>query len=312
MSELITKYRPQDFDEVVGQHHVITALKNTIDNKTAKTFLFTGPSGTGKTTLARIAAKKCGCLEDDITEIDAATNTGIDAMRDVASMGRCLPFSGSGIRAIIIDEAHSLSASAWKSLLKILEEPPTHLYWFLCTTELDKIPQTVKTRSALFTLRAVSNDDLIELVSTINELEGIGLSDAVIRLVVSSAKGCPRLALSNLALCSREQSYDDVALLLKQPSESKDISDVCALLLKDRESISWAKLITIAKPLLEKDPESVRIAIASYLSKVLSNVKSDKQAVNALRVLNCFSIPYKSTETSYALLLSFGKVLYED
>jgi DNA polymerase-3 subunit gamma/tau len=141
---LVIKYRPKSFEEVIGHEDMLMALLRAISSDTCPhSFLFTGVSGLGKTTLARITAME---LQADPLEIDAASNNGVDATRGLVELGQHMSMVGDGRRAIIIDECHTLSKQAWQPLLKLLEEPPDHLYIMLCTTELEKVPDTIRNR----------------------------------------------------------------------------------------------------------------------------------------------------------------------
>ncbi len=152
-NDLAVKYRPQELSDVVGQDHMMPGLKALITKRNSHAGLFHGPSGCGKTTLARILAHGLDAGKN-ITEVDAARNTGIDAMRQVADNAQYNAFGG-GNRAVIVDEAHGLSKQAWNSLLKAIEEPPKHLFWFFCTTEPAKVPQVIRTRCSLFEVKLV-------------------------------------------------------------------------------------------------------------------------------------------------------------
>src|SRR5277367_6751574 len=146
MNDLTKKYRPSTFEEVIGQDVVTASLKRMIvsDKKLPPCILFTGPSGIGKTTLARICAKEAGCLDANIIEINAAKQTGIDDMREVTDLSGFMVLGGA--RVFIIDEAHGLSKQAFDSLLKFLEEPSKNTSWILCSTNPTKIPKSIKTR----------------------------------------------------------------------------------------------------------------------------------------------------------------------
>src|SRR3989304_1453147 len=144
---LHTKYRPKHFEEVIGQIEIVKSLQNLIETgKMPKSFLFTGPSGTGKTTLARIIANKLGCDIQNIIEVDAATNTGVEDMRVLCEGLRYPAFGLTTVKVAIVDECQEISKSSWSSLLKIIEEPPSHLYFVFCTTEPSKVLDTIKTR----------------------------------------------------------------------------------------------------------------------------------------------------------------------
>ena len=145
-SVLHTKYRPKAFKQVTGQDHIIEQLQKILAERSSHAFLFHGPAGCGKTTLARLATKELGCAPKDVMEIDAATKTGVDDVRAIQMAVRYKPLGGGDTRAVIIDEAHRISVQAFDSLLKIMEESPVHLFWFLCTTLPQKVPSTVESR----------------------------------------------------------------------------------------------------------------------------------------------------------------------
>jgi DNA polymerase-3 subunit gamma/tau len=138
---LITKYRPRTLADVIGQDNVVRSLQSIGKKKDTQVFLFSGPSGCGKTTLSRILAKMYGVEDNSVLEIDAASRTGVDDMRQLQEIVQYRPFGDSGKRAIILDECHRLSKNAWDSLLKVLEDPPAHIVWCFCTTELIKFRQ---------------------------------------------------------------------------------------------------------------------------------------------------------------------------
>src|ERR1035437_8095361 len=153
MAVLYRTYRPTKWSEIMGQDHIVGALKDALaNNRIAHAYLFSGSRGTGKTTTARILARELRTADEDIYEIDAASNRGIDNIRELREHVSVLPFS-SPFKVYIIDEVHMLSKDAWNALLKTLEEPPKHAIFILATTELDKVPETIISRCQTFTFR---------------------------------------------------------------------------------------------------------------------------------------------------------------
>jgi DNA polymerase III subunit gamma/tau len=164
---LYRKYRPLDWSEVVGQEHIVSVLTNSIANSSfAHAYLFTGSRGTGKTSVARIFAKEIGASPEDIIEIDAASNRGIDDIRILREAVRSFPFS-SPFKVYIIDEVHMLTKEAFNALLKTLEEPPAHVVFILATTEIDKIPETIMSRCQVFSFRKPTEKILTKIVTDI-------------------------------------------------------------------------------------------------------------------------------------------------
>lgn len=309
MSETLhTKYRPRTFEEVVGQGATVKSLKGVLKRGDSQAFLFSGPSGCGKTTLARIAAEQVGCHPKDVLEIDAATYTGIDAMRQVQSTLQYRPFGKSEARAVIIDECHQLSKQAWQSLLKVIEEPPEHVSWFLCTTEAGRVPATIKTRCASFTLKLVKDDVITGLIEEVMEAEGFELAPEITKLVVKEAHGSPRQALVNLGKVQDCKDRKEVAEVLTSALESDATIELARFLINGG---SWLKAMVIVGKLEEENPESVRIVISNYMSAAARGAKSEREALRFLTVLDAFSEPYNASERLAPLLLSIGRVLIQ-
>ena len=180
---LYRKYRPHEWEQVVGQEHIVSVLKNSIEQSNfSHAYLFTGSRGTGKTSVARIFARALGTHDEDIMEIDAASNRGIDDIRALRESVRVLPFS-SQYKIYIIDEVHMLSKDAFNALLKTLEEPPRHVVFVLATTELDKVPETILSRCQVFTFRKPSEATLVGTIKSIAAKEGKTMDDDAAALV---------------------------------------------------------------------------------------------------------------------------------
>ena len=238
---LYRKWRPASFDEVVGQEHITSVLKYEIENRTfSHAYLFCGSRGTGKTTCAKILAKAvncespingspCGkcpsCLSidmgttTDVLEMDAASNNGVDNIRDIRDEVVYTP-SQLKFRVYIVDEVHMLSGSAFNALLKTLEEPPEHVIFILATTELQKLPATIISRCQRFDFRRISVPVLSERLKKIADAEGFTAHPDAIRLIAKLAQGGMRDAISLLDLCSGNGN----AITLESVEESAGIT----------------------------------------------------------------------------------------
>lgn len=307
-AKLHTKYRPQRFEDVIGQDAMIKALRDHVAKNKSQVFLFHGPSGTGKTTLARICAKKFGCVSTDIIEEDAATNTGVENIRLLKEKLTYVPLTGGNKRAVILDEAHMLSRSAWNSLLKALEDTPRHVVWFLCTTEVGKVPTTIKTRCFVGALKSVSFDDLKLLVADVAKKEKIKLPKGVADVIVGESNGSPRQALVNLGMCSSASDVNEASNILSSAIATKGTIDLCQLLLSS--NASWRKAVDIVS-VMEEEPESVRIVVCNYMSSVLMKSKNKTEVNKVLAILDAFRGPYNMSEKKAPLLLSLGEILMQ-
>lgn len=186
---LYRKYRPKSFKEVLGQEHIIKTLGGAIaHDRLSHAYLFAGPRGTGKTSIARILAGELGTSASDLYELDAASNGGVDEIREICDGARTLPFA-SKKKVYIIDEVHMLSKGAFNALLKTLEEPPAHVVFILATTELNKIPDTVISRCQLFYFKKPSHNILREMVGRVAKKEGFQIDDGAADLIALLGDG---------------------------------------------------------------------------------------------------------------------------
>ncbi len=218
---LYRTYRPTSFEEVAGQKHVVTTLMNAVkQNKIAHAYLFCGPRGTGKTSIARLLAKTLNCenqenapcnecenciasdagVHQDIVEIDAASNSGVDQIRDLIEKVKYSPIQGR-LKVYIIDEVHMLSQGAFNALLKTLEEPPAHVVFVLATTEPHKVLPTIISRCQRYDFTKVSNEEITSRMKRVLSVEKIEVDEVALRLIATLADGGMRDALSILDQC---------------------------------------------------------------------------------------------------------------
>ena len=284
---LYRKYRPKEWDEVVGQDHVVTTLKNAIAaDRVAHAYLFAGSRGTGKTTLARLLAKSVNCLHPDpmkrpdnecenckavnenrfldLIEIDAASNTSVDDVRDLRDKINFSPSQGK-YKIYIIDEVHMLSTAAFNALLKTLEEPPPHAIFVLATTEIHKIPATVLSRCQRHEFRRVPVDEIVKQLRTILKAEKIQADDDALIQIARQSAGGMRDAISLLDQLS--STGDKITLALAQTvlgtATSQTVLDIVSSVMEHDPARG---LETIHKALdAGADPRSLARQIVEYL-----------------------------------------------
>ena len=255
---LYRKYRPQTFNDIVGQNHIVSVLKNAIDkNQISHAYLFYGSRGTGKTSIAKIFANEVNSNEVyqkenvDIIEIDAASNNGVDEVRDIKEAIKFLPTEGK-YKVYIVDEVHMLTTAAFNALLKTLEEPPAHVIFILATTEIHKIPATILSRCQRFEFKNLSQDQLIDRLKYIAKEENLVIEEAAIEKIATLAKGGLRDAISILDQVSNYSEQITLGHILEVTSSisEDDIlefykgllqGDVTKSLLKYNEFVAQAK-----------------------------------------------------------------------
>ena len=240
-----TKYRPTKLEDVIGQAHIIKPLRSIIEGQKASTFMFHGPAGCGKTTLARIVADMVGCVEP--REINGASYNGVNDARMLEESIHYVPLHG-GPHVIIMDECHRLTKPAWDVLLKPTEEPGQHVFWVFCTTEPDKVPVTVRTRCVLYAVRPVSIMQLETLMMSMSQ----DIPRGIHRLCAQASGGSPRQALVNLAAVSGIDDITEAQSALSRIIASRKAVDLVKMLLARPFDMYAATLIL--KDIAEENP----------------------------------------------------------
>ena len=250
MSEtsLYRKYRPKKFKEVLGQDHVVKVLESSIEaDNISHAYIFSGSRGTGKTSVARIFADVIGTTKNDICEIDAASNNGVDEIRSLNEAVNSMPFD-SKYKVYILDEVHMFSKGAWNALLKTLEEPPKHVIFILATTELHKVPETIISRCQVFTFKKASDTICRKLLLDVAKFEGFELEAGSAELLAILADGSFRDALGELQKIlnfskSKKIKKEDVEKITGAPKTTLVNDFISAIAEKDLEKgISTVKI----------------------------------------------------------------------
>jgi DNA polymerase III subunit gamma/tau len=281
VAALYRKYRPQDFDEVVGQEAVVRTLKNAISSgQVRQAYLFAGPRGTGKTSLARILAKGLNCAQGptptpdktcnacvtiangtslDVIEMDAASQRGIDDIREIRERVVLQPAEGR-YKVYILDEAHQLTDAAWNALLKLIEEPPPHLVFVFCTTDLSKVLPTVRSRCQTFVFARPRLPELVRYLRRVADGEGINVPDQALALVARGARGSFRDAVSTLDQLASATENDvsvQAVLQLLGAVEEEALFRLCDLIV-DRDT---AGALTSLEELAEQGQDLGRLVV---------------------------------------------------
>ena len=340
---LYRKYRPKKFSEVLGQDHIVKILESSIEtNKVSHAYLFVGSRGTGKTSVARIFAKDIGVSVNDMYEIDAASNRGIEDIKTLRDGARVLPFD-SKYKVYIIDEVHMLSKDAWGALLKTLEEPPAHVIFILATTEFHKVPETIVSRCQVFTFKKASDVILRNMVQMVAKKEGYELDNGSAELLAILGDGSFRDALGELQKIlnfskTKKVSREDVEKITGAPQTTLVNDFISAIASKDLEKgmkavqsagVGNLDMKLYFKLIIAKFRVGMIIRYAPKLTKEMSEdlgkadleflqdlVKKDKEGVFRSKTLAVLLEQYQNIDNAFItelpLELALIKILGEE
>lgn len=296
------RYRPKEFSDIIGNKRTKGILESFVINpERPHSYLFYGETGCGKTTFARILANSLGCEKGDLFEFNISNNRGIDTAREIIRHAPIKPMFGK-IKVILLDEAHKATSEFQNALLKLLEEPPYHLYFVLCTTEPEKLIKTVRNRCTKFKVNKLTSKGMRRLLENVLKKEKKDLSKDAVEVLIEKADGIPREALILLdEIINITDKKEQIKIITLTEKEKKLGIDLCRELYAKK---SWSKISSILSE-LEDDPEMVRRMVLGYFTKVLLN----KDSPHAAYILECFNKPFYDSGFSGLVLACYSCIV---
>lgn len=282
MKELYRKYRPKKFEDVIGQEDAVKTLTKKFEKHTVPhAILFHGPFGTGKTTLARIVAKELKCSNVDFVEKNTADYRGIDDVREIRAVMNQAPMDGD-VKIWLLDEIHKATNDGQNAMLKLLEDPPDHVYFFLATTDPEKLLQGIKQRCLSIKLNPIKNPALLKILQNICKKESIKIDEEVLEKIVEYSGGSARDAIQILdKVYLLDDTKEQLTSITKASVRTASIEIARKLI---NTKTKWRDIAPILKELENEDPETIRWMILGYGKSVLLN----KENTRAYRMIQAF------------------------
>lgn len=267
------KYRPETFDDVMGNEDIIASLRKMVEHPetSPNAFLFSGPTGCGKTTLGRIVARELGAVGNDFREVDSADFRGIDMIREMRKQSQFRPLEGK-LRVWLLDECHKLSNDAMNALLKALEDPPSHVRYILCTTDPQKLLSTIRGRCTQYPVEMLTEIEMKKLLRRVVKAEGESIGKDVYDQIVLDSDGHPRDALQILSKVLSVEGDKRLAVARRTAEAQSQTIELCRAL---TSRAPWSKVSVILNGCKAQEPETMRRAILGYCQSILLKKADD-------------------------------------
>lgn len=284
------RYRPKYLEDIVGNKETVSMVSAILErdlDRIPHTWLFTGSTGTGKTTIARIIKEELGCSDADYHEQNSSDTRGIDTIRETQTRSKFAPVDGK-VKVYLFDEVHNWTGAAAEAALKMLEDAPDNVFFLLCTTNPEKLKKTLKSRCTNIKMSTLNSRDMKKLLENIASVEEVGIAPPVLKAIIAASDGSPREAVKLLDSVLGINNNEDAIKAIESSSVSEStVIDLCRALVKGE---SWRVVSNILKG-LDVDAEQVRRAILGYFTKVLL----DNDNTLIAQLMECFEEPYFNT-----------------